>query len=97
MNSKVEFNQWSGRLYKIFFILSIACELNQTISFPLIVYKVATDGDLVDSENSWHHIYEITTQGAVLVRPDGHVAWRSITMPDNPKYELEEYLKTIVN
>lgn len=76
---------------------SVVSELNQTFLFPLIVYKVAIDGDLVDSENIWHHIYEITTQGAVLVRPDGHVAWRSITMPDNPKYELEEYLNTILS
>ena len=75
---------------------SVANELNQAFSFPLIVYKVATDGDLVDPENIWHHIYEITTQGAVLVRPDGHVAWRSITMPESPKYELEKHLNNIL-
>ena len=76
---------------------SVASELNKTFPFPLIVYRVAVDGELVDSGNTWHRIYEITTQGAVLVRPDGHVAWRSITIPDNPKHELEVYLNTIVN
>jgi len=41
-------------------------------------------GHLIDPENIWHKIYEITTMGAVLVRPDGHVAWRSKAMVDSP-------------
>lgn len=73
-----------------------ANELAQTLSFPLTIYKIAPDGDLIDPKNTWHDAYQVTTQGAVLVRPDGHVAWRSISMPDNPKYELEKYLKSIL-
>ena len=29
-------------------------------------------------------VYEVTTGGAVLVRPDGHVAWRSPGPPSDP-------------
>ena len=71
---------------------TVTNELNQAFSFPLTVYKVASDGDLVDVENIWYQTYEITTKGAVLIRPDGHVAWRSTFMPDNPEYELRKYL-----
>lgn len=29
----------------------------------------------------WPELYGITTSGAVLVRPDGHVGWRSTRLP----------------
>lgn len=32
-------------------------------------------------EPEWPHLYGVTPAGAVLVRPDGHVAWRSRTAP----------------
>jgi tetracenomycin A2 monooxygenase-dioxygenase len=33
------------------------------------------------SEPDWHYLYGISPRGAVLVRPDGHVAWRRRTLP----------------
>jgi putative polyketide hydroxylase len=35
----------------------------------------------VISEPEWPHRYGVTPAGAVLVRPDGHVTWRSRTTP----------------
>ncbi|QBR85135.1 hypothetical protein E3983_12700 [Legionella israelensis] len=72
-----------------------ASELTQTLSFPLTVYKVGSDGDLIDPENTWHGIYDITREGCVLVRPDGHVAWRSQSMVESPKNELERTFSII--
>ncbi len=60
------------------------------LRLPLKNYRVAVDGDVIDPENVWHKIYEITTTGAVLVRPDGHVAWRSKQIIDDPKEALCE-------
>jgi putative polyketide hydroxylase len=65
-----------------------AKEIALKMSLPLKNYRVATDGDLIDAENVWHNIYEITITGAVLVRPDGHVAWRSKEMITNPLEQL---------
>ncbi|QDP71237.1 hypothetical protein FOG18_00875 [Legionella israelensis] len=73
-----------------------ASELTQTLSFPLTVYKVGSDGDLIAPENTWHGIYDITREGCVLVRPDGHVAWRSQSV-ENPKNELERTFSIILN
>jgi putative polyketide hydroxylase len=64
---------------------TVANELALTQSLPLKNYRIGADGDLSDTENVWHKIYEITATGAVLVRPDGHVAWRSKAMVDDPK------------
>ena len=33
------------------------------------------------SEPEWHDLYGISPRGAVLVRPDGHIAWRRRTLP----------------
>lgn len=33
---------------------------------------------------------------AVLIRPDGHVAWRSISMVDDCKAHLEKYFNQLI-
>lgn len=72
-----------------------ANELVSMQSLPLKYYRIGADGDLIDTENVWHKLYEITTTGAVLVRPDGHVAWRSKEMVDNPVDTLKSNLAGI--
>lgn len=72
-----------------------ALQLAETLSFPLTVYKIAYDGDLIDTEGTWHDVYNISTTGAVLVRPDGHVAWRSLSIVENPDTELRSSLSML--
>ncbi len=38
-------------------------------------------GDLLDVDDTWSTNYGIPGDGAVLVRPDGHVAWRAFDAP----------------
>jgi hypothetical protein len=63
--------------------------------FPIKCYRIASDGDFSDPTNHWHTIYEITENGAVLVRPDGHVAWRSKDMVDDPKSVFSHIFQTL--
>jgi putative polyketide hydroxylase len=51
---------------------------------PLSVFMVGADADLEDPDGTWHEAYGVNTDGAVLVRPDGHVAWRSRSAASNP-------------
>jgi 2-polyprenyl-6-methoxyphenol hydroxylase-like FAD-dependent oxidoreductase len=51
---------------------------------PLLAFTVGKDRDLGDPDGNWHQAYGVDTDGAVLVRPDGHVAWRSRTSASNP-------------
>lgn len=44
---------------------------------PFQVYRVGRGGDVLTDEAQWLALYGLTETGAVLVRPDGHVAWRS--------------------
>jgi putative polyketide hydroxylase len=67
------------------------------LTLPIKNYRVAHDGDLIDPENVWHKLYEVTTTGAVLVRPDGHVAWRSKETVNNPIDVLAEIFHISMN
>jgi putative polyketide hydroxylase len=59
---------------------------------PLVAFTIGKDGDLGDPEGNWHHAYGVDTHGAVLVRPDGHVAWRSHSGASNPSEVLRTAL-----
>jgi hypothetical protein len=37
-----------------------------------------------DRDGNWHEAYGVETDGAVLVRPDGYVAWRSRSGTSEP-------------
>ncbi len=45
--------------------------------FPLKVYRIGASGDLQDPAGKWPSAYNLLSEGAVLVRPDGVVAWRT--------------------
>ena len=42
------------------------------------------DGDYLDSRCRWLRVREITAAGAMLVRPDRFIAWRSVGASDRP-------------
>jgi hypothetical protein len=49
----------------------------QDLGIPLSVYTIGPGGDFESDGGDWTQLYELDALGAVLVRPDGHVAWRS--------------------
>jgi putative polyketide hydroxylase len=53
-------------------------------------------GDLVDDGDDWCTAYDIDKSGAVLVRPDGYVAFRANSLPGNPGAELSGTLDRIL-
>ncbi len=52
-------------------------EASRTLAseFPLRVVRVADDGDAIDRKGEWAALSQ-ETGSAILVRPDGHIAWR---------------------
>lgn len=45
---------------------------------------------------AWADTYGVGDRGAVLVRPDGHVAWRTTTLPPDPAGTLTAALTTLL-
>jgi putative polyketide hydroxylase len=61
----------------------------ETQGIALAAYCIGgPDADLFDRENGWQAKMGISSEGALLVRPDGFVAWRS-TEPEHPTKLLE--------
>ena len=60
---------------------------------PLVVVRTGTD--VADPDGAWAAVSGIGADGAVLVRPDQHVAWRSSGAADDPAAILDEVLATL--
>jgi hypothetical protein len=57
---------------------------------PLKTYIVGQGGDLTSTDWDWAETYGVTDSGAVLVRPDAFVAWRSPSLVEDPDAVLAE-------
>jgi putative polyketide hydroxylase len=62
----------------------------------LDAYCVGSSGDLVDLDERWAPTYGVTSTGAVLVRPDGFVAWRAEGSEQSPEQVLASVLDRIL-
>jgi 2-polyprenyl-6-methoxyphenol hydroxylase-like FAD-dependent oxidoreductase len=62
---------------------------------PVKAMQVGRNG-LSESDTRWHDIYGIEPTGAVLVRPDGYVGWRSASRVADPPAELADAFHSIL-
>jgi 2-polyprenyl-6-methoxyphenol hydroxylase-like FAD-dependent oxidoreductase len=69
-----------------------ARRLAAELAIPLDAYVVGIEGDLVADGDGFAALYGISGSGAVLVRPDGHVAWRSAALRGDPAAALADVL-----
>jgi putative polyketide hydroxylase len=68
-------------------------------SVPLRAYRVgpvSADVSLTDPEGNWESRYFTGNDGAVLVRPDGYVAWRSASPGSDPTARLSSALRQLL-
>ena len=74
-----------------------AGELAGTHSLPIDTVRIGhVDGDLFDPRCTWLRHRGIGPDGAILVRPDRFVAWRSIGSAEDPEGELARALSQIL-
>ncbi|WP_432035035.1 FAD-dependent oxidoreductase [Streptomyces cucumeris] len=78
---------------------AVARTVAEKLDVPLDAYLVGTsaDADLqVRGGTDWAETHGTAEEGAVLVRPDGFVAWRTRTMPPNAEQELADVLLEVL-
>ncbi|WP_328887296.1 FAD-dependent oxidoreductase [Streptomyces sp. NBC_00316] len=66
-----------------------ACQ--EALGVPLRVVRVG-DENSRDAYGEWSRVSEIGEDGVLLVRPDGHVAWRRATAPESGQSARDELL-----
>ena len=52
---------------------------------------------LTGRSSDWAGIREIEEDGVLLVRPDKHIGWRSMTLPRDPEKALRDALTRILS
>ncbi len=60
------------------------------------VYQVGLTGDFIDQGNSFRKLYGIENGGAVVIRPDGFIGWRTENEVLKPNVLLEEVMKHLL-
>ncbi|MFD8199240.1 FAD-dependent oxidoreductase [Streptomyces sp. NPDC059701] len=78
-----------------------ATRLAHEMSLPLTPYRVgkSPDADLLpeNDDTDWAKAHGVTRGGAVLVRPDGFVAWRSPGPAPDPAATLRQVVRSVLS
>lgn len=65
-------------------------------ALPLTAHRIAPDGDVVDEAENFPALFGVDRDGAVLVRPDGVVAWRVPSRPEDPRSAVERAMRQLL-
>jgi 2,4-dichlorophenol 6-monooxygenase len=52
--------------------------------------------EITDIYLDWTRLREVEEDGAILVRPDKHVGWRSMSLPADPEHALYEAMSSVL-
>lgn len=63
---------------------------------PIAVHSVGAAGDLHDPDGAWASLRGHDAGGALLVRPDGFVAYRAVTAPADPAAALRDAFSAVL-
>ncbi|MGR6468381.1 FAD-dependent oxidoreductase [Rhizobium sp. PAMB 3182] len=74
-----------------------AATVSKTFGIDVAVHIIGPRRPWQDFTGDWARINEISDSGALLVRPDHHVAWRSFGAVADPAAELHRVLAAILN
>ncbi|CAL9324629.1 FAD-dependent oxidoreductase [Streptomyces sp. SudanB66_2053] len=68
----------------------------QGLGIPLETVVIGPGRDVTDLYYDWSKLREVEESGAILVRPDKHVAWRSMSLVEDPEAALRGALTMIL-
>ncbi|HEY7483646.1 MAG TPA: FAD-dependent monooxygenase [Streptosporangiaceae bacterium] len=73
-----------------------AAEVSAARGIPLAAHRVATDGPLVDGEDRFATAFGTGSGGAVIVRPDGVIGWRTATPDGDLRGAVEDAMTRLL-
>jgi 2,4-dichlorophenol 6-monooxygenase len=75
---------------------AVADKVAHEFGVPLGTVVIGPGRDVTDLYYDWAKLREVDESGALLVRPDKHIAWRSMTMPEDPEGALRTAMRQIL-
>lgn len=76
--------------------LAAAEGLAEELGIALNIRRVGLRCEYDDVVGEWDAVREVDDRGAILVRPDRHVAWRSMSMASDPRGALESAVSQVL-
>ena len=73
-----------------------AARTRDVLGINLVVYGIGPSSDLLDSSNQWLSLAGISACGALLIRPDGFVAWRAYAQPNSLSERLKQIMRQVL-
>jgi 2,4-dichlorophenol 6-monooxygenase len=77
--------------------VSAAQKAADRLGVPVQTVVIGPGRDVTDLYFDWSRLSGVDEDGAVLVRPDKHVAWRSTALPADPEAELMSVLTAVLS
>ncbi|MGW7258931.1 FAD-dependent oxidoreductase [Streptomyces sp. NPDC054834] len=66
------------------------------LGVPLATVVIGPGREVTDLYYDWAKLREVEESGVLLVRPDKHIAWRAMTLPDDPEGRLRDALTAVL-
>jgi putative polyketide hydroxylase len=70
--------------------------VSAALNVPISVHRIGRDDEIRDIDGRWAELTGLAPDAALLVRPDGFVAWRAGGLPASPGDRLGEVLARIL-
>ena len=70
-----------------------ARDTSSALGIDIVAYCVGSEGGLVAKNGEFESAAGISSQGAILVRPDDFVVWRERRQPSDPQAKLEQAMR----
>src|SRR5258708_25389627 len=73
-----------------------AAKVSAELGVAVVAVVIGPGRAVTDLYYDWAKVREVDEGGALLVRPDKHIAWRSMTMPADPRAALHHALAQLL-
>lgn len=76
--------------------VSAARDVSAQLGIDVAAHTIGSGADFRDPDGDWAGKYGVDEDGALLVRPDGHVGWRSASIVADPREALMDALRKLL-
>ncbi|MFZ3319658.1 MAG: FAD-dependent monooxygenase [Mycobacterium sp.] len=76
--------------------IGTAAAVSAALGVAITVHRIGSAGDAFDPDGAWAQVTGLGSGGALLVRPDDFVGWRTDRLPAEPERELCRALSVIL-
>jgi 2,4-dichlorophenol 6-monooxygenase len=76
--------------------IAAAQKAGEELGVPLETVVIGPGRQVTDLYYDWARVREVEEDGALLVRPDKHIGWRSVRLPADPERALHDAMAAIL-